>query len=200
EEEATEDIHRLGGSEPLDQPYFAVSAFDIYKKRIGWLLLLFFAGTLTGYVTTLFEGVWGVFTALTIFVPLVIGTGGNAGSQTIATIIRAITLGEVKPATMIRAWRKELFTGLMLGTTMCVLAIALTLIVWQVDLGVALAVAFTLPVVVMWAVTIGTIVPVVADRIGIDPTVVSGPMISTLVDATGLAIYYTLAGFILGVF
>ncbi len=200
EEEATEDIQRLGGSEPLDQPYFAVSPLDIYKKRIGWLLLLFFAGSLTGYVTTLYENVWGIFTTLTIFVPLVIGTGGNAGSQTIATIIRALTLGEVKMSTMGRAWRKEVATGAMLGITMCVLAVLLNFAVWRVETGVAVAVALTLPVVVVWANTIGTLVPVLADRVGIDPTVVSGPMITTLVAATGLAIYYTLAGFILGVF
>ncbi len=200
EEEATEDFHRLGGSEPLDQPYFAVSPFNIFRKRIGWLLLLFFAGSLTGYITTLFEGVWGVFTALTIFVPLVIGTGGNAGSQTIATIIRAITLGEVKVMTLGRAWRKEVATGLMLGFVMFALAMVLNFVVWRVELGVALAVALTMPVVVVWANTIGTIVPVLADRFGIDPTVISGPMITTLVDATGLAIYYTLAGYMLGVF
>lgn len=200
EEEATEDIHRLGGSEPLDQPYFAVSPINIFRKRIGWLLLLFFAGSLTGYVTTLFEGVWGIFTALTVFVPLVIGTGGNAGSQTIATIIRSITLGEVKVTNLGRAWRKEVTTGVMLGFVMFVLAMVLNFVVWQVELGVALAVGLTMPVVVVWANTIGTIVPVLADHFGIDPTVISGPMITTLVDATGLAIYYTLAGFMLGVF
>ncbi|MEA3335305.1 MAG: magnesium transporter [Chloroflexota bacterium] len=199
EEEATEDFQRFGGSLPLEQPYFSVSPTSVFKKRIGWLLLLFGAGALTGLVTQKFEVVWGQYLVLAAFVPLIIGTGGNAGSQTIATIIRAITVGEVRFSTLLRAWRREISVGLLLGLVMGILGFVLAQILWQAGWQVALAVALTLPLVVMWSTTVGTIVPIVADRIGIDPAVISGPMISTVVDVSGLIIYYSLAGLILGV-
>lgn len=200
EEEATEDIQRLGGSQPLEQPYFAISTSDVFKKRIGWLLLLFAAGALTGFVTRVYEDVWGTFLALASFVPLIIGTGGNSGSQTIATIIRAITVGEVKFSNIGPAWRREISVGLLLGLVMGGLGLFLAIFLWDARWEVALAVALTLPMVVIWSMTVGTIVPILADRLNIDPAVISGPMITTIVDVTGLVIYYTLAGLILGVY
>ncbi len=192
EEEATEDIQRLGGSEPLDQPYFAVSIFHVYKKRVGWLLLLFLAATLTGTVTKLYTEQLEAAVVLTLFIPLIIGTGGNAGSQTVATIIRAITLDEVRLQNVFRALGREVSVGLMLGLTMGVVGF-FRAVTWDTGLRVALVVALTLPAVVIWSTTVATVVPTLADRLNIDPTVISGPMISTIVDATGLLIYFQLA-------
>jgi magnesium transporter len=192
EEEATEDIQRLGGSEPLEQPYFAVSTLQLMRKRIGWLLLLFIASTLTGTVINAFQGELEKVIALSLFIPLIIGTGGNAGSQTVATIIRALTLDEVRLGNIGHALRKEISVGLLLGLTMMVVGLVRA-ITWNTGLDIAFVVGFTLIAVVLWSVTVATIVPILADKINIDPAVISGPMISTVVDATGLLIYFSLA-------
>jgi magnesium transporter len=197
EEEVTEDIQRLGGSQPLDQPYFSASVFRVFSKRIGWLLLLFLAGTLTSTVTKLYETQLQAAIALTLFVPLIIGTGGNAGSQTVATIIRAITLDEVRLGNLPEALRREISVALLLGLVMGVVGFGAAYLGTR-DVAIAEAVAFTLPAVVLWAIVVATIVPTVAERIHVDPTVISGPMISTIVDATGLLIYFQLATYILG--
>lgn len=198
EEEVTEDIHRLGGSEPLDQPYFAVSVFQIVRKRIGWLLLLFVASTLSGEVIRFFQHELDVVVALGFFITLITGTGGNAGSQTVATIIRAITLDEVRLNNLGAAWRREVSVGLLLGVVMGAVGIVRALL-WHTGFEVALVVAFTLPIIVIWCTTVATVIPILADRFHIDPTVISTPMIATIVDATGLLIYFSLAKLILGV-
>jgi magnesium transporter len=198
EEEVTEDIQRLGGSEPLDQPYFAVSVLQIVRKRIGWLLLLFVASTLSGEVIRLFQHELDVVVALGFFITLITGTGGNAGSQTVATIIRAITLDEVRLSNLGAAWRREVSVGLLLGVVMGLVGIVRALL-WQTGFGVALVVALTLPIIVIWSTTVATVIPILANRFRIDPTVISGPMIATIVDASGLLIYFSLAKFILGI-
>jgi magnesium transporter len=196
EEEVTEDIQRLGGSEPLDQPYFAVSIIQVFGKRIGWLLLLFLAGTLTGAVTKLYQQELESAIILTLFVPLIIGTGGNAGSQTVATIIRAITLDEVRIENLLQALRREVSVGFLLGIMMGTIGFFVAMF-WTRDYQIAAVVALTLPAVVIWAITVATVVPTLADHFNIDPTVISGPMISTIVDATGLLIYFQLATILL---
>ena len=198
EEEVTEDIQRLGGSEPLDQPYFAVSVFQIVRKRIGWLLLLFVASTLSGEVIRLFQNELDAVVALGFFITLITGTGGNAGSQTVATIIRAITLDEVRLSNLTAAWRREVTVGLLLGLAMGAVGIARALL-WHTGFEVAWVVALTLPIIVIWSTTVATLIPILADRFNIDPTVISGPMIATIVDATGLLIYFSLAKLILGI-
>lgn len=204
EEEATEDIQRLGGSAPLDQPYFAASVFSVFRKRVWWLLMLFFAATLTGTVMKLFqpESNNTVTTAdtmfmLMLFVPLIIGTGGNAGSQTVATIIRAITLDEVSIRNGLQAWRREVSVGFLLGIIMGGMGM-LRAVLWHTGLEVAIVVALTLPLIVIWSTTIATLVPILAEQFKIDPAVISGPMITTIVDSTGLLIYFSLATVILG--
>jgi magnesium transporter len=197
QEEATEDIQRLGGSLPLERPYFSASIFSVFQKRIGWLLLLFAAGTLTGLVTQFYESIWSQFLILAAFVPLVIGTGGNSGSQTIATIIRAITTGEVRFRDLGGAWLREVTVGLLLGLVMGALAMLATIFIWHESFEIALVIAITLPIMVMWSTSVGTLVPIIADRINIDPAVISGPLITTIVDVTGLIIYFSLAGLIL---
>ncbi|MFT5194371.1 MAG: magnesium transporter [Candidatus Promineifilaceae bacterium] len=192
EAEVTEDIQRMGGSEPLDQPYFSAGLRRVVSARIGWLMLLFVAAIMTGTVLKSFEKELQTVIALGFFIPLVTGTGGNAGSQTVATIIRAITLGEVRVATLGKAVLREIVVGLCLGFFMGVMGFALAFF-WGVGWQLAAVVGLTLPVVVVCATTIATVVPTLATRFNIDPTIISGPMISTVVDTAGLAIYFLLA-------
>ncbi len=197
-DEATEDIQRLGGSLPLREPYLRSSVFSVATKRIGWLLLLFVTGSLTGTVLRIFESELRTVISLTIFVPLLIGTGGNSGSQATSTIIRAIALGDIDFKDGLKALWHELAVGIVLGIGMAVIGFGRA-ILWETGTDVALAVALALMAIVIWANMLGAILPVVADRIGIDPTVVSGPVMSTLVDATGLYIYFTIAKVVLGI-
>jgi magnesium transporter len=198
QDEMTEDIQRLGGSEPLEQPYFSASVPQVFSKRIGWLLLLFLGGSLTGTVMKLYQQQLQIAIALTLFVPLIIGTGGNAGSQTVATIIRAITLDEVRLGNLSQALKREVSVGILLGVVMGAIGFVVALL-WNQDAQIATVVALTLPVVVLWAIIVATVVPTVADYFHIDPTVISGPMIATIVDASGLLIYFQLATVLLRV-
>jgi magnesium transporter len=195
-EEATEDIQRLGGAQPLDRPYLDAGILAIARKRIGWLLLLFLTATLTGSVMRLFEQELQAMVILAVFVPLLIGTGGNAGSQTTATIIRASAVGEIDFGDALRVWAHELGVGLVLGLVMAAVAY-LRAITWEPDPALAGTVAASILGIVLWATGIGSLLPLLAVRLGIDPTVVSGPVMSTLVDATGLFIYFTTARWIL---
>lgn len=196
EEEATEDIQRMGGSQPLTQPYFAVSPWQVARKRVVWILPLFFASVATDLIIHQFESVLAGAVALTLFIPAVTGTAGNAGSQAVTTIIRGIATGEIRRADLLRAWSREVLVALMLGLTL-----GLAGYLRAVTLGTAPEIAFvlavTLPMVVIVANSLATIVPLVADSWGIDPTVISAPMITTIVDATGVLIYLTIAAFLL---
>jgi magnesium transporter len=196
EEEATEDIQRLGGSEPLDQPYFAASIMTVARKRIVWLFLLFFGGTLTGSVMRLFEDELSRMVALTFFIPLLTGTGGNAGSQTVSTVIRAMAVGEVAWRDAFRVVRREFVTGLLVGSILGIMGFIHSML-WGVDVGLALVVALTIPIICTWSNTVASVVPILAEKVGIDPTVVSAPLITTVVDASGLMIYFWIAKTIL---
>lgn len=197
EDEATEDIQRLGGAQPLERPYLDTNVLTLARKRIGWLLLLFLTATLTGSVMRLFEDLLQSVVALAVFVPLLIGTGGNAGSQTTAIIIRELATGEVEFGDALRVWLHETAVGLLLGLGMAVVAYTRA-ITWESDPALALTVSVAIMGIVLWATSIGSILPLVAARLRIDPTVVSGPVMSTLVDATGLFIYFSIARLVLG--
>jgi magnesium transporter len=199
-EEGTEDILRMAGVEAdaLDRPYFSNSLMHVVRKRIVWLLLLFVAGTLTSAVLHRFQNELAAVVALAFFIPLLIGTGGNAGAQTVMTVIRSLSLGEVGVQ---HAWRvvlREATTGLVVGLMVGLVAFGQALL-WRAPLALALTVSVTMLVICVWSTTVGSLVPIAAERIGLDPAVLSAPMITTLVDATGLIIYFTIAKIILGV-
>jgi len=196
EEEATEDIQRLGGSEPLAQPYFSASVPQVVGKRLIWLLPLFAASLVTDAVVQNNKALLATFVSLTIFIPVVSGTAGNAGSQTVSTIIRAIAVGEVRLADILRTLSREMTVGLILGFVLGLAGLARALL-FDSDPGVPLVLAITLLLVVIWANTVATLVPLITERLKIDPAVVSAPMITTIVDATGLLIYFSLASIIL---
>lgn len=198
EAEATEDIQRLGGAQPLERAYLNTSVLTITQKRIGWLLLLFVTESLTGTVLRHFESELQAAVALAFFVPLLIGTGGNAGSQTTSTIIRALAVGDISLGDALYAFWHELRAGLLLGLGMALIAY-LRALTWGTNQGLALTVSIAIFIIVLWANALGSLLPLLAARLRIDPTVVSGPVMSTLVDATGLFIYFSIAHFILGV-
>jgi magnesium transporter len=197
EDETTEDFQRLGGAQPLHRPYLGASILTVSRKRIGWLLLLFLTGTLTGSVLRYFEDELQSVVALAFFVPLLIGTGGNAGSQTTSTIIRALAVGEIDLGDALRVLWRELRTGVLLGLAMASIGY-LRALTWGATVALAQTVALAIFVIVIWANGLGSVLPLVAARLRIDPTVVSGPVMSTLVDATGLFIYFTIGRAILG--
>lgn len=198
-EEGTEDMLRMAGVEPgaLDKPYFENSMFTAVRKRLGWLLLLFVAGTFTGTVLRHYEHELSTVVALSFFIPLLIGTGGNAGAQTVTTIIRSLALGEIRPGEAWRVLLREASTGLLVG-----LLVACVAFVWAVSWGaptrLAATVAASVVVICTWSTAVGALIPLVCDRLRVDPTVLSAPMITTLVDATGLVIYLHIARVVLG--
>ncbi|HVY47227.1 MAG TPA: magnesium transporter [Minicystis sp.] len=173
-------------------PYFQTSLFRVVRSRITWLVLLFVAETATGTVLRYFEDELAKVVALSFFIPLLIGTGGNAGSQTVSTVIRALALGEVRLRDVLRVLAKEVATGLLLGVLLGTIALFRAKL-WGVDWQLALCVGTTVLVVCTWANTVGALIPIAAERVGIDPTVVSAPLITTLVDASGLFIYLSVA-------
>ena len=197
--EETEDILKMAGVEPgaLDKPYFENPVLRVVRKRIGWLLLLFVAESLTGTVMRHYEGELAAVVALSFFIPLLIGTGGNAGSQTVSTIIRSIALGEIRLSDLYRVLGREALTGCLIGLAVGVVAYGRALM-WGVPQALALTVSITVIAICIWSTTVGSMIPLAAERAGVDPAVLSAPLISTLVDATGLVIYFSIAKAILG--
>jgi magnesium transporter len=199
EEEATEDFLRLGAVEtgPLvDKPYWSQRISDLVRSRFLWLLILFVAETFTGIVLRYFQSELETVVALSFFIPLLIGTGGNAGSQTVATVIRALALQEVRSRDVLRVWWREARVGILLGVLIGVAGYVRALI-WGVSPEMALTVGLTVAVICTWATTVAALVPIFASALRIDPTIISGPLMTTLIDGTGLVIYFSLAALIL---
>ncbi|MFO0588965.1 MAG: magnesium transporter [Polyangiaceae bacterium] len=174
-------------------PYFQVPVLRVVRSRITWLVLLFIAELATGTVLRHFEDELAKVVALSFFIPLLIGTGGNAGSQTVSTVIRALALGEVRPRDALRVLLKEVSAGFVLGLLLGGIAFLRALTYSGIGYDLAACVAVTVLVVTTWANTVGSLIPLAAQRLGVDPTVISAPLITTLVDASGLFIYLSTA-------
>jgi magnesium transporter len=196
EEEDTEDIHKLGGSQPLDEPYMSSSLFDLVKKRIGWLLVLFIAEGFTGNILRSYEDILAQVVALTFFIPLLTDTGGNSGSQASTLVIRAMALGEVTLKDLAKILWKELRIGAVLGLIMGMVGFVFSWVIGGSQ-AVALTVSITLVVILVVSSTIGAVLPLIGTRFGVDPAVFSAPLISTIVDATGLLVYFAVASRVL---
>ncbi len=192
EEESTEDAARQGGSQPLDVPYLRATPWLLWRKRVVWMLALFLAEMYTGTVLRAFEDELSTVVALAFFIPLLIGTGGNTGTQVTTTLVRAMATGQVRLRDMPRVLRTELSTGLLIAITIAVVAWGRA---WTLDVGaeVAWTVAISAAAIIVWSSLIASVLPLLLARVKIDPAVVSGPMITTLVDGTGLIIYFTVA-------
>ncbi len=198
-QENTEDLLRFGGvaGDANDQPYFTIPILRVIRTRFVWLLLLFLADTFTGNVLRVFDQQLAAVVALSFYIPLLIGTGGNAGAQTVSTIIRGLAVGDVQFRDTLRVLRREIVSGALLGTMLGLVA-GFRAYLWDNDSQIAIIVGVTVLVVCTWANTIASLIPLVAKRLNIDPAVVSAPMITTLVDATGLFIYLSIATALLG--
>jgi magnesium transporter len=195
--EATEDIERLGGSQPLNLPYRLASVPLLVRKRVGWLLLLFVAEAYTGTVLQNFGDEMKAVVALSFFIPMLIGTGGNIGSQTVTLVVRAMALNEVALRDISWLVFKELRVGLVIGLFMALVGVGQALFL-GVSNDIAIVVALTLISICIWSATVASALPLVLRRLGVDPAVVSAPFISTLVDGTGLIIYFEIARLVLG--
>lgn len=191
----TEDMLKLGAVVGNADSYASQSVWTLYKRRMPWLLALFMADSLTGSVMRYYQGSMNL-TSLTLFIPLIIGTGGNSGSQITTTITRALAVGEIRGSDIWFVIRRELMVGLFLGVT---LGLCGFFWAWRwskgrpEDFQIQIVVGLAIPAIVLWSSTIGSMLPITARRVGIDPAVMSAPFISTFVDATGLIIYFEIA-------
>lgn len=196
EEEETEDAARAGGAEPIYVPYLDAGVFVLARARGTWLLLLVVAAALTVNVLQAFESTLEQVVTLAVFIPLLIGTGGNSGAQAATSVVRAMALGEVRIKDLPRILRRELVVGLLLGLILGTIAHPIVGLVFGWTF--ASVVSLTLVVLCAWASFAGGLLPVLARQAGIDPAVVSAPLITTLVDASGLIIYFLIARVLLG--
>lgn len=196
EDAQAEDQARISGSEPLRRPYLATPVRSIVKSRVVWLLVLAIGATITVQVLEVFEATIEQMVVLSLFVPLLIGTGGNTGNQAATTVTRALAVGDVRPRDVFKVIAREIRVGLTLGLLLGTLGFAITSIFYGVAIG--LVIGLTLMSICTLAATVGGGMPLVATKIGVDPAVFANPFITTLVDATGLVIYFLIARAVLG--
>jgi magnesium transporter len=196
EAEESEDIARIGAAEPLRRPYLTTSILGLVRSRVGWLLVLILAATLTVNVLDYFEATLAQVVALALFIPLLIGTGGNAGAQSATTVVRAMAVSDVRFRDLPRVVGREIVTGFLLGAVLAIVGFVPAGLL--VDWDIAFVLASALIVVCTLATLIGSLIPMLAQRVGVDPAVVSAPFITTLVDATGLVVYFVIARAVLG--
>jgi magnesium transporter len=200
-EEFSEDMQKIGGTQALDEPYLEISLVSLFKKRVGWLIVLFLGEMLTATAMKYFEGEIQKFVVLVLFIPLIISSGGNTGSQASTLIIQAMAVGEITISNWWRVIRREFIQGLMLGTVLGLIGF-IRVVLWanispgvygEHEIRVAFTVGFALLGVVLWGTLSGSMLPILIKRLGGDPAVSSAPFVATLVDVTGLVIYFSVA-------
>lgn len=203
-EEFTEDIQKIGGTEALDEPYLEISLLTLFKKRVIWLIVLFVGELITISAMHQFEDEIAKVVILATFIPLIISSGGNSGSQAATLIIQAMALREISIADWWSIMKREIFSGLLLGLTLCILGFSV-ITIWHLVshtfgeyyLSVALTIGLSLTGVVLWGTLVGSMLPLILKKLGADPAASSTPFVATLVDVTGLIIYFSLALLIL---
>lgn len=203
-EEDTEDIQKIGGMEALEEPYMQTSFLSLMRKRIGWLVILFFGEMLTASAMGFFQDEISKAVVLALFLPLIISSGGNSGSQASTLIIRAMALGEVKLRDWWRVMRREIFSGIFLGSVLGLIGF-IRVVTWSLFGNmygphwflIALTICFSLVGIVMWGTFTGSMLPFLLRRLGLDPATSSAPFVATLVDVTGVIIYFSIAFFFL---
>lgn len=195
EDEETEDAYRSSGQEPLNEPYLTATVFTLARKRGLWLIVLIIAAFLTINVMEVFESTLEKVVVLGIFVPMIIGTGGNAGSQAASSVVRALAIDEVRPRDVLRVIWREVRVGFLLGVFLGALIFPIVALLYYPQ--VAATISLAIVCICSWACVVGGMLPLVAKKLGVDPAVFSTPVVSTLVDATGLIIYFTIAGVIM---
>ena len=205
-DEATEDMELMSGVTPSEKTYLKSSPIDLFKNRIPWLLLLMVSATFTGLIITAFEDALAAQVALTAFIPMLMDTGGNSGSQASVTVIRSMSLGELRISDVLRVLRKEITTACLCGVTLAVACFAKIMLIDHLLMGkdevtvfVALVVCLALGLTVIMAKIVGCSLPIAAKALNFDPAVMASPFITTIVDAVSLLVYFLLAKSILGI-
>lgn len=193
EEEATEDMEKMAAMTPSDRPYLSTGVFHIFRQRIWWLLILMIATTLTSLVIRGFEELLLACTPLIAYIPMLMDTGGNAGSQTVVTVIRGLSLQEVEPRDVLRVMWKELRVAALCGLTLTVFNFAKLMLLDGLTLQIALIISAALFCAILLAKLIGCALPMLAGKLGFDPTLVSTPIVTTIVDVASLLIYILIA-------
>ncbi len=191
-EEQTEDVQRLGAVQPLEEPYFQAGFWNVAGKRVGWLVFLFIGEMFTGTAMRHYEDTLAAALTLTLFIPLIISSGGNSGSQSSSLITRALAVGDVELRDAFRVLRRELGQGLVLGACLGVLGFARALL-WHTPIEMAAVVSITLVVIVVVGAVVGAMLPLFFQRINVDPAVASSPFVASLVDVSGIVVYFTIA-------
>ncbi len=205
QEAATDDINMMAAITPSDKPYLKTSIFSIFKSRILWLLILMFSATITGMIITSFETALAAQVVLTAFIPMLMNTGGNTGSQSSVTIIRGLSIGEIDFKDTFKVLRKEIGVSIICGVVLSVANFIKILVVdiWLLNNSITLEIAFVVSVslllTVIAAKTVGCILPILAKKIGFDPAVMASPFITTMVDILSLIIYFNFAKVILNI-
>ena len=197
-EEATEDISMLGGSQPLEEPYLSVPIFSMYTKRVKWLVALALLLAVTSAIMQRYEIVLQAMMGLNFFIPMLIAAGGNAGTQAATLVIRGMAIGEIDSRHWLKIATTELAMGLMLGVTIGLIGYGRALMMGESE-TLAITVSLSLLLVIMLAVLTGALLPLVLRRIKIDPSILSSPFITTMVDVVGLLIYFAVAAYFLGI-
>ena len=198
QEEATEDIEKMAAIIPSEKPYMQTSVFRLWRNRIPWLLLLMVSATFTGRIIAGFESALASYAALTIFIPMLMDTGGNCGGQASVTVIRALSLGEIEFRDLPRVLWKELRTAVLCALTLFLAVLAKALLLDGQGIQVALVVSLTVFFTVCIAKLVGCTLPMLAKRLGFDPAVMASPFITTVVDALSLLVYFAVAARVLG--
>lgn len=198
EEETTEDMEKMAAILPTEKSYLKMSLWDIYKSRMPWLLFLMISATFTGGIISNYESALASYVILTSFIPMIMGTGGNAGGQASVTIIRALSLDEVEFKDTFKVLLKESTVGIICGLTLAICNFFKLLLFDKVSFIVALIVCLSLFLTVLLAKIIGAILPILADKLKLDPAVMANPIITTIVDAGSLIVYFKIASLLLG--
>lgn len=198
QEEYTEDIEKMAAITPSGKPYLKTSVFALWKARIPWLLLLMISATFTGMIITAFEQALAAQVTLAAFIPMLMDTGGNCGSQSSATVIRGLSLDEIEFSDLLRVQWKEIRVAVLCGVTLAAASFAKLLLFDKVTLAVALVVCVTLAATVLCAKVVGCTLPILSMKVGFDPAVMSSPFITTIVDAISLILYFSVATAVLG--
>jgi magnesium transporter len=197
-EEATEDMEKMAAIVPSDHPYMKTSVFEIWRNRIPWLLLLMVSATFTGTIISTFEDALKAVTVLTAFIPMIMGTGGNAGGQASVTIIRGLSLNEIEFKDLFRVLWKEIRVAALCGVTLAIANFLKLIYLDRVEFMVAIVICVTLVLVILIAKIVGSTLPMFAKKVGFDPAVMASPFITTIVDAVALLVYFMIATRLLG--
>ncbi len=199
QEEATEDIEIMAAISPSDKPYLKMTVWEIFLSRVPWLVLLMLCATLTGYILMHYEDALSKLVILTAFIPMLMNTAGNSGSQASVTVTRGLSLGDIEFRDIMRVIWKEVRIAVLCGLCLAIVNFAKLMLFDRLEIMVALAISLTLLVAVVFAKVIGCSLPMITKKIGLDPAVMASPLITTLVDALTLVVYFQIASNLLGI-